>query len=395
MKQRKLGYEKVEADIAGKEASTELTNAEARRINKLSKSIGVQKEPTELEKEEVKKAKLDNIALGLKNAVSHLPAVTRDSYGDYHNWIIESNFVPKGTFASPNDVAKMTPLEFKAYKSSLTGLQTLDSKGLAVLEKKKAAELVADAKVTSGKLSKAQELLTRFTDKFETEDNIPIGLKPAYSAALDIVNKHMGAEQTLETEQEPILEQDEQVRPDPLLTSEEAVKGLGPIAAMKQFANNTLGAFIEGQPFPETEEARNKIYTFNQRMRPFLQVSARGAKFDVENINKILPNPDKFWQDPDASKSKLANLYNVIELSIAEKTRLMDSTGTTGKQHRDFSNEINTLREALSILPQPGNKQSNIYENMALEEALKIDTKTLTNQQRIDLERRVDILLEE
>lgn len=203
MKQRKLGYEKAEADIAGKEASTELTKAETKKISKLTKQLGIPKEQTELEKAETRKVKLDNIALGLKNAVSHLPAVTRDSYGDYHNWITESNFVPKGTFLSPMEVAKMTPLEFKAYKSSLTGLQALDSKGLAALEKKKAAELIADAKVVSAektatakkasaKVIKAQELVTRLINKFEDPEYIPEGLKPAFDSAIEIINEQLG-----------------------------------------------------------------------------------------------------------------------------------------------------------------------------------------------------------
>ena len=192
-----------------------------------------------------------------------------------------------------------------------------------------------------------------------------------------------------------VAQEQDDIDGDPLLTSEEAAKGLGPVAALKQFANNTIGAFISGQPFPETEESRNKIYTFNQRMRPFLQVSSRGAKFDVDNINKILPNPDKLWQDPDAIKTKMTNLYNVIDGSIIEKTKLMNKQGVTEKQYRDFSNDINTLSEALSILPKPGEANGGEYDNMTIENIQALDTKNLTQQQRTNLEKRVNVLLEE
>ena len=51
---------------------------------------------TPLEKAEVENKRLSNIALGLKNATSFLPRVTKDTYDDFYSWIRESDFVPKG-----------------------------------------------------------------------------------------------------------------------------------------------------------------------------------------------------------------------------------------------------------------------------------------------------------
>ena len=208
-----LAEKKVSADIASKEASTERTKAETERIDKLTESIGVEKEPTELQKAQTKELKLKNIASGLKNAVSHLPAVTRDTYSDYHSWITESNFVPKGTFASPEDVAKMTPLEFKGYKSSLSGLNTLDNKGLAALEKKKAAEKLATAKVTAAeklatakklsdtdrnerrKVESAEKKLNKIKEIHGEREDVPPELLPKYDKLNEIVNEYYGVEE--------------------------------------------------------------------------------------------------------------------------------------------------------------------------------------------------------
>ena len=207
------GVDMKQANVDRIRAGTELLPAESEaRIGQMEanaqrmKDMGTVKALTPMEEANLKAKKLSNIELGLKNATAHLPSVTRDTYADYYNWITDTNFVPKGTFAAPEKVAGMSALEFKAYKSSLSGLQRLDTKGLALLEKKKAAELVADAKIlaaektatdkkAANKLSKAQDLVTRLTNKFIEPENIPEKLRPAFDKAMELINAQLGVEE--------------------------------------------------------------------------------------------------------------------------------------------------------------------------------------------------------
>jgi len=194
-------------------------------------------------------------------------------------------------------------------------------------------------------------------------------------------------------EKETVSLPEEQVGGEPFITIEEAEKGVGPLAVAKQLINNTIGAIVPGQPFPDTEEARNKIYALNQKLRPFLKVSRMGAKFDIKNIDKMLPNPKTVLQDPDAMKTKFNTLYNLIDSSLVEKKRLWN--GANEKQRQTLADDIMKLQEVISILPKPTSEEPDVYSNMTKEEIFALDRNVLSEQDKQAIKKRVIQLLKE
>jgi hypothetical protein len=138
---------------------------------------------------------------------------------------------------------------------------------------------------------------------------------------------------------------------EPFLTVEETQEGVGPVSSIKQMMNNIIGPFKPGQLFADTEQARNKLRMFRQRIKPYLMVSSRGAVYEQQNIEEFLPNPDQFFTDPDASKDQLQNLYGMINSTIEKKQELIDQGDITADQRKTFVNDIRKLQTALSYLP--------------------------------------------
>lgn len=186
---------------------------------------------------------------------------------------------------------------------------------------------------------------------------------------------------------------------EPFLNVDEAKAATGPASGFKQALNNLVGWAYSGVIFEETEAARNKMNIFNQRMKPLLKVSRYGAKFDIENIENMLPNPKRFFQDPDAAVLKLQNLDSFIRSTIAEKNRIITDDKTTRKQRQKLVEDIGKLSEALNLLPDKeafspnaGLSVENI-RNMSAAAIKELDIQSLTTEQREAVEERTDELL--
>lgn len=204
--------------------------------------------------------------------------------------------------------------------------------------------------------------------------------------------------------------QQSQGQREPFLSVEEARSGVGPVSAIKQTINNVIGPFKPGQVFEDTERAKNKLDVFSQMIKPHLMVSSRGAVYEQQNIEKMLPSSNDFLQDPDSAKTKLQNLYGVINATIRKKQQLLSQGNVTRDQVEQFNEDINNLQTALSYLPdedmlfsadRPGQGkntsklQSQEIMSMSAKELKQLDTETLTPSQREAAEKRVDQLLGE
>jgi hypothetical protein len=189
--------------------------------------------------------------------------------------------------------------------------------------------------------------------------------------------------------------QQRQAELEPYASVEEIEAAFGPISGLKQLVNNVFGWAIPGQAFPGTERARNKVRILNQRLTPFLQVSERGAKWDMDRIDNILFTPQIF-QDPDAAKDKVENLRSLIDTTIRNKQNILDSESLTAEQIKQFNNDISKLLTAKSLLPRPqevvGRSGSGVtaqrIRKMDAESLQALDVDSLTDEQaRIALER--------
>lgn len=151
---------------------------------------------------------------------------------------------------------------------------------------------------------------------------------------------------------------------EPFITPKEARAGTGPGANVRSLINRTIGFLAPGSMVAEkTAESRQKLRQFNQQIKNAFLVSSRGAVFDQQNIEKFLPNPDTFWQDPDLAVEQLKSLRQMAELQIANKERQLASGDITAKQQRKFKNEIATMKKNLALMPSTGELEGQ-FSNM-------------------------------
>ena len=160
---------------------------------------------------------------------------------------------------------------------------------------------------------------------------------------------------------------EEDTTPKPIITPEEAMIGTGPMSNLRQAVNNMFGFAFKGIPAPRTEEARNNLRIFNQSIKPMMMVSDRGAIYEQKNIEKLLPNPETFFQDPDAAAQKLDNLKDLINTQIEMKQRLLNTGDLNPKTAKDMQDDIAQLKVASGLFEAPQDTKVD-YMNMSIED---------------------------
>jgi len=229
---------------------------------------------------------------------------------------------------------------------------------------------------------KEYRLANKYLEQY-AKNHQNIGPLEAANLAMDKAKRDLG-KAGVRTEMKKRPSQDQT-----MISSKIVEKAIGPESTVKQWINNTLGAAKKGQIFPDVEKSRNKVRAFNQAIRPLLTVSSRGAKFDVENINKYLPNPDKFFQDPDAAADILINLNEVLGTSIATKRDILENKSLPTSEAERLLEDINRLETAKSYIPDKESIKFEVknvgkeQEEISLTEIMNMDTETLKN---IDLD---------
>ena len=192
-----------------------------------------------------------------------------------------------------------------------------------------------------------RETATKYADNLIQVRKGPLG----YESPLDITTfSSQTAEQSQQTGQG---QPGEEGTAEPFISAEETQKGVGPISSVKQMMNNIVGPFTPGQLFGDTEQARNKLRMFRQKVKPALMVSSRGAIWEQQQINEMLPDPDQFFTDPDAVVDKLRNLYGMVRSEIDRKQQLMEGGGISADQVQQYQTDINNMKTVLSYMPNP------------------------------------------
>lgn len=206
-----------------------------------------------------------------------------------------------------------------------------------------------------------------------------------------LVNKVTGRKQFLKEAEEKVAQ--DQTKPEKhKKTIDELVPGIGPGSAMKDFINKVIGPIVPGVPFKNTERAKNNLRIMNRTLTPFLRVSKMGAKFDVEDLKKVLPNPDAIFIDPDTLELQINNLKDSINNTIDAKSALI-RPDMPKKQRSDLMSDINSLQTALQLLPESKTFNMDVIRAMPISELKKIDLSQYTADDRLQIEDYVDELL--
>ncbi len=91
-------------------------------------------------KVDLQKSTYETTAKGIETAASFAPQLTKENYGDWYNWVDESNFLPEGMFVAPKEVDNFTSGQFLDYKKKIEGFKKVDPKTVDYAVKTYAAE---------------------------------------------------------------------------------------------------------------------------------------------------------------------------------------------------------------------------------------------------------------
>jgi len=135
-------------------------------------------------------------------------------------------------------------------------------------------------------------------------------------------------------------------------------EGTGPFAQMRSLVNSTIGPFVEGAPFKDTEAAKENIRLFNFKMQQaFAQNDGRLSNFEREIIQRFQPNPDKVFTDPDTERQKIVEMRSFLEKQMEQNRQSMESGDITEDQRGELANQNATIERLLSIMGDAGQQQ--------------------------------------
>ena len=130
---------------------------------------------------------------------------------------------------------------------------------------------------------------------------------------------------------------------------EDVAKGTGPFAKIQAGISNVFGPFIEGAVFEDTTRARQNILSFRQFAKIGIVNNPRFPVAEQEQINRLLPNPDDFFIDPDTARSNLKELKSFLfKQKNAKESQIKGDI--TSKRKSELSDQISRLNELLSLV---------------------------------------------
>lgn len=160
---------------------------------------------------------------------------------------------------------------------------------------------------------------------------------------------------------------------------ESAGIGVGPVARVQQLISNTIGPFIEGTPFQETVEARQRLGLFNKTLERSLVNNPRFPVAETGRVAELLPDINTFFVDPDAARSRLIQTRDFLNSLVRIKQAEMEAPAVTTTRKADLADQISTLRESLALFgPLPGGNLSG----MTIDQLITVDPRSLTSEQR-------------
>jgi len=176
-------------------------------------------------------------------------------------------------------------------------------------------------------------------------------------------------------------EQQKQNQDQPFMTPEIAKEGTGVISNLKQFWNNAVGWMKEGVPFENTAEARNKLKTFNHNAIQALVINPRAPVAEQRTIKGFLPDPDKFFKDPDEAKKQVENLKNFLKTQKKNKLKAIQSGNLSADQHKTYTDQVNNIDVVLDFMPENQSGFTGNFSEMPENEFLSVNPQNLSDEQ--------------
>lgn len=130
-------------------------------------------------------------------------------------------------------------------------------------------------------------------------------------------------------------------------------KAVGPISNIRAFMNNAFGWMKPGGTFfPEEADARQQARIFRQQTMGLLShETSRLSNWEQQQVRDLLPNPERFFQDPDAALNDLYRLRGFIQQKIQMNQQAMQSLPQKEALEMQVANE--RLQQALQMIDPP------------------------------------------
>lgn len=130
-------------------------------------------------------------------------------------------------------------------------------------------------------------------------------------------------------------------------------EGMGPFANMRAGINNVIGPFMSGIPFEGTNRSRAAIRNFNQEAKTALVNNPRFPVAEQEVVQRILPDPGKFFQDPDAARQDLMELRSFLTNKRQQIQQSMQSGRVTQDEVGKLANQMEAINRVLGLMGDP------------------------------------------
>ena len=140
-----------------------------------------------------------------------------------------------------------------------------------------------------------------------------------------------------------------------LKTPEEAAKGgTGPYRKLGAVIDAIAGGFFGLDAFPDTQENRQQLRVLKQMGRSVLSKSARGAQWEMKQIDALFPDPDKAIRNPDSEAQKIRILRETL---LTEKRFNLEAiAGPTSAKEKGDLRKVNMEMDRLLALLGPETK---------------------------------------
>ena len=166
--------------------------------------------------------------------------------------------------------------------------------------------------------------------------------------------------------------------------------GIGPASNLAEVIDNVVGGLglqgligMEGSLFPEIQKNRQHLRAMRLRFQGIFKQSNRFAKWEKEQIEPILPDPDKFWKNPATSANQLVELRSLLESKLGLNNNAIRSGTLTDKQTNDLNLKNIEINEMLSFMGgTPSQSQTQPATQQQDAQLFNVDTSGMSLSER-------------
>ncbi|MQM38771.1 hypothetical protein KBTX_02790 [wastewater metagenome] len=192
---------------------------------------------------------------------------------------------------------------------------------------------------------------------------------------------------------------------------DDLAEGTGPISNIRSAVGSVIGPFRDGAMFPGTERARSAIRNFNQTAKQALVNSGRFPVYEQKIVAELLPDPDQFWNDPDAARERLNQLRDFLQRKRDMNAQTIQGGNVTNEKRGELANQNAVIDQVVGLMgspdgtdTQPDNGQSGAggtpggessrapISSMNLQQLQQLDPGQLSDQELIQANQRFNEL---